>query len=135
MSDLVLLAPATAHWKVKEIAKGRGGAVDLLRVEAASWGNGATSVLLRFLIGYGEIDPRLLSGAGEVSLKFRLVVKDGKKDDEKKRVKKGVERGFQAFRVYGGVEAPVGELWIGRCGLLHAQQGRAEAPSGGGEKA
>jgi hypothetical protein len=70
-------------------------------------------VLLRFLIGYGEIDPQFSSGIGEVNLKFRLVEKDGKKDDEKKRVEGGVERGFQVFRAYGGVEAPVGELWIG----------------------
>jgi hypothetical protein len=47
-------------------------------------------VLLRFLIGYGEAD-----------LKFR-------------RVEKGGRKGFQVFRVYGGVEAPVGELWIGK---------------------
>ncbi len=46
-------------------------------------------MLLRFLIGYGEAD-----------LKFRLVEKEGKK-------------GFQVFRAYGGVEAPVGKLWIG----------------------
>jgi hypothetical protein len=38
-----------------------------------------------------------LSGAGEADLKFRRV-----------------EKGFQVFRVYGGVEAPVGELWIGK---------------------
>ncbi|MDT7874998.1 MAG: PaRep2b protein, partial [Pyrobaculum sp.] len=37
------------------------------------------------------------------------VEKEGKKDGEKRRV----ERRFQVFRVYGGVEAPVGELWIG----------------------
>ncbi len=58
-------------------------------------------MLLRFLIGYGEIDPQLLSGAGEADLKFR-------------RVEKGDRKGFQVFRVYGGVEAPVGELWIGK---------------------
>jgi hypothetical protein len=54
-------------------------------VGVAGWEDRAASVLLRFLIGYGEAD-----------LKFRRVV-----------------RGFQVFRVYGGVEAPVGELWIG----------------------
>ncbi len=134
LADLVLLAPATAHWKVKEIAKGRGeavdpsysrkgtrtwkvaggcgGAVDLSRVEE-DWKDRAASVLLRFLIGYGEVDPRLLSGAGEVSLKFRRVEKDGMKDDEKERIEGGVKRGFKVFRVYGGVEAPVGELWMG----------------------
>jgi hypothetical protein len=135
LADIVLSTPATMHRKAGNIAKmrgdtvdpsysrrkakaggiagGRGGAVEPPHVEVADWGDRAASVLLRFLIAYGEIDPQLLSGAGEVSLKFRLVVKDGKKDDEKKRVKKGVERGFQVFRVYGGVEAPVGELWIG----------------------
>jgi hypothetical protein len=78
-------------------------------------GGGKTaSVLLRFLIGYGEIDPRFLSGAGEVNLKFRLVVKDSKKDDEKKRVEGGIKKGFQVSRAYGDVEAPVGELWIGK---------------------
>jgi hypothetical protein len=135
LADIVLSTPATMHWKAGNIAKmrgetvdpsysrrkakaggiagRRGGAVDLPHVEATDWGDRAASVLLWFLIGYGEIDPQLLSGAGEVSLKFRLVVKDGKKDDEKKRVKKSVERGFQVFRSYGSVEAPVGELWIG----------------------
>jgi len=115
LADLVLLAPATAHWKVKKIAKGRGEAVDpsYSRKGAAGWEDRAASVLLRFLIGYGEIDPRLLSGAGETNLKFRRVEKDGMKDDEKKRIEKGVKRGFKVFRVYGGVGAPVGELWMG----------------------
>jgi len=57
-------------------------------------------VLLRFLIGYGEIDPRLSSGAGEAILKFR-------------RIERGGRKGFQVLRAYGGVEAFVGELWIG----------------------
>jgi hypothetical protein len=99
--------------KAGGIAGGRGGAVDLPHVEAANWGDKTASVLLRFLIGYGEIDPQFLSGAGEVNLKFRLVVKDSKKDDEKKRVEGGVKKGFQVSRAYGDVEAPVGELWIG----------------------
>ncbi len=95
--------------KVMGIAGGRGEAMDLPHVEAAGWEDRAASVLLRFLIGYGEIDPQLLSGAGETSLKFRLIEKEVKKDDEKKRV----ERGLQVFRVYGDVETFVGELWIG----------------------
>jgi hypothetical protein len=49
-----------------------------------------------------------------VNLKFRRVERSGKKDDEKRRVVKGVKRGFRVFRTYGGVEAPVGELWIGK---------------------
>jgi hypothetical protein len=63
-------------------------------VGAAGWEDRAASVLLRFLIGYGEAD-----------LKFRVA--------EKITRKGRTERGFQVFRVYGGVEAPVGELWIG----------------------
>jgi hypothetical protein len=131
LSDIVLSTPATAHWKAGNIAKmrgetvdpsysrkeakvvgiagRRGEAMDLPHVKAADLGDRTASVLLRFLIGYGEIDPQLLSGAGEVSLKFRLVEKEVKKDGEKRRV----ERGFQVFRTYGGVEAFVGELWIG----------------------
>jgi len=46
-----------------------------------------------------------LIGYGEADLKLRRV----EKGDEKGRV----VRGFQVFRAYGGVEAPVGELWIG----------------------
>jgi hypothetical protein len=131
LADIVLSTPATTHWKAGNIAKmrgetvdpsysrkeakvvgiagRRGEAMDLPHVKAADLGDRTASVLLRFLIGYGEIDPQLLSGAGEVSLKFRLVEKEVKKDGEKKRV----ERGFQVFRTYGGVEAFVGELWIG----------------------
>ncbi|MFZ8806954.1 MAG: hypothetical protein ACO2PN_02460, partial [Pyrobaculum sp.] len=79
--------------KAGKVAGGRGGAVDLSRVGVAGWEDRAASVLLRFLVGYGEAD-----------LKFRHVEKESKKGR--------VERGFQVFRVYGGVEAPVGELWI-----------------------
>jgi hypothetical protein len=135
LADIVMSAPVTAYEKARkiagargetvdpsysrkgtrtwEVAGGRGGAVDLPHVEE-DWKDRAASVLLRFLIWYGEADPRLLSGAGETNLKFRRVEKDGKKDGEKERVEKDVERGFQVFRVYGGVEAPVGELWIGK---------------------
>jgi hypothetical protein len=123
LADVVLLTPTSAYKKADdiagargeavdpsrsrrrakagEVAGGRGGAVDLLRVGAVDWEDRAASVLLRFLIGYGEVDPQLLSGAGEVNLKFRLIEKGGRK-------------GFQVFRVYGGVEAFVGELWIGK---------------------
>jgi hypothetical protein len=90
LADVVLLTPRSAYEKAKDIAKGRGEAVDLSRVEAAGWEDRAASTLLRFLAGYGEAD-----------LKFRLVVKGGGK-------------GFQVFRAYGGVDAPVGELWIGK---------------------
>ncbi|MCC6035438.1 MAG: hypothetical protein LM559_00075 [Pyrobaculum sp.] len=89
LADIVLSAPRTAYEKSWEIAKMRSGAVDPSRVEAAGWEDRAASVLLRFFIGYGEAE-----------LKFRRIEKDGKK-------------GFQVFRTYGGIEAPVGELWIG----------------------
>jgi hypothetical protein len=121
LADLVQSAPATAYLKAREIARGRGEAVDPSHsgrrgrsMGQPSWEDRAASVLLRFLIGYGEVDPRLLSGASEVNLKFRRVERSGKKDDEKRRVVKGVERGFRVFRTYGGVEAPVDELWIGK---------------------
>jgi hypothetical protein len=131
LADIVLSTPTTMHRKAWNIAKMRGETIDpsyshkeakvmgiagrrgktmdLPHVKAAGWEDRAASVLLRFLVGYGEIDPQLLSGAGEVNFKFRLVEREVKKDGEKKRV----ERGFQVFRVYGGVEAPVGELRIG----------------------
>jgi len=96
LADIVLPTPGGAYEKAWEIAKGRGEAVDPSRSPkgAVDWEDRAASVFLRFLIGYGEAD-----------LKFRRV----EKGDEKGRV----VRGFQVFRAYGGVEAPVGELWIG----------------------
>jgi len=94
LADIVLLAPVTACDKAWKIAKGRGRSVGLSRVGASDWEDRAVSVLLRFFIGYGEAD-----------LKFRRV----EKGDEKGRV----VRGFQVFRTFGGVDAPVGELWIG----------------------
>jgi len=112
LADIVLSTPKGAYEKTKRTARGRGetvhpsysrrgakagkmagrrgGAVDLSHVEAAGWEDRTASVLLRFLIGYGEAD-----------LKFRLVEKGGRK-------------GFQVFRTFGGVEALVGELWIGK---------------------
>jgi hypothetical protein len=99
LADIVLSTPATTHWKAGKVAERRGEAVDPSRVGAAGWEDRAASVLLRFLIGYGEVDPQLLSGASEVNLKFRLIEKGGR-------------RGLQVFRVYGGVESTVGELWI-----------------------
>jgi hypothetical protein len=121
LADVVLLTPRSAYEKADdiagargeavdpsrsrkgakagEVAGGRGGAADQSRVE--DWKDRAASVLLRFLIGYGEIDPQLLSGASETTFKFG-------------RVEKGGRKGFQVFRVYGGVDASVGELWIGK---------------------
>jgi len=96
LADVVLLTPGGAYNKAKGIAKGRGESVDPSRSPkgAVDWEDRAASVLLRFLIGYGEAD-----------LKLRRI----EKRDEKGRV----VRGFQVFRTYGGVEAFVGELWIG----------------------
>jgi hypothetical protein len=97
LADVVLSTPKSAYKKADRIARGRGEAVDPSysrrrgrSVGQLSWEDRAASALLRFLIGYGEAD-----------LKFRRVEKEGKK-------------GFQVFRVYGSVEAPVGELWIGK---------------------
>jgi hypothetical protein len=100
LADVVLLTPTSAHDKAKDVAKKRGEAVDPSRSPkgAVDWKDRAASVLLRFLIGYGEAD-----------LKFRLVEKEVKKDGEKRRV----EKGFQVFRTFGSVKAFVGELWIG----------------------
>ena len=94
LADVVLLAPVTACDKAWKIAKGRGRSVGLSRVGASDREDKVASVPLRLFIGYGEAD-----------LKFRRV----EKGDEKGRI----VRGFQVFRAYGGVEAPVGELWIG----------------------
>jgi hypothetical protein len=109
LADVVLLTPGGAYNKADRVAERRGEAVDPSRSrrgakagevaggrgDAADWEDRAASVFLRFLIGYGEAD-----------LKFRRI----ERRDEKGRV----VRGFQVFRVYGGVEAPVGELWIGK---------------------
>jgi len=115
LADIVLIAPTTMHLKARNIAKMRGETVhpSYSRRGAVDLEDRATSVLLRFLIGYGEIDPQLSSGAGEVSLKFRLVKKDGKENNEKKLVEGNIEKIFKVFKAYGGVEAFVGELWIG----------------------
>ncbi len=97
LTDVVLLTPKGAHEKAKGIARRRGEAVDpsYSRRRGRSVGqpsleDRAASVLLRFLIGYDEAD-----------LKFRRVEKSGRK-------------GFQVSRTFDGVDAPVGELWIGK---------------------
>jgi hypothetical protein len=104
LADVVLLTQGGAYKKADRVAKRRGEAVDPSRSRrgakaedvaggrgnAADWEDRAASTLLRFLVGYGEAD-----------LKFRLVEKGGRK-------------GFQMFRTFGGIEAPVGELWIGK---------------------
>jgi hypothetical protein len=102
LADIVLSTPGGAYNKAGKIAGARGETVDPSysgrrgrSVGQPGWEDRAASVLLRFLIGYGEAD-----------LKFRRV----EKGDEKGRV----VRGFQVFRTFGGVETPVGELWIGK---------------------
>ena len=105
LADVVLLTPKSAYNKAKDIAKGRGEAVDPSRSRrgAANWEDRAASALLRFLIGYGEAE-----------LKFRPVEKRGKKGR--------VMRGFQVSRIYGGVEAPVGKLWIGKTAYFNVSE-------------
>jgi hypothetical protein len=105
LADVVLLTPRNTYDKAKDIAKKRGEAVDPSysgrrgrSVGQPSWEDRAASALLRFLIGYGEAD-----------LKFRRVEKEDKK-------------GFQVFRTFGGVEAPVGELWIGRVAYFNVSK-------------
>jgi hypothetical protein len=100
LADVVLLTPKSAYNKAKDIAKGRGESVDPSRSRrgAAGWEERAASTLLRFLIGYGEAD-----------LKFR-------------RIEKGDRKGFQVFRAYGGVEAFVGELWIGEVAYFNVSE-------------
>jgi hypothetical protein len=93
LADIVMSTPTTTHWKAKEIARGRGETVvpsysgrRERSVGQLGWEDRAASVLLRLLIGYGEAD-----------LRFRRV-----------------EKGFQVFTSYSGVETSVGELWIGK---------------------
>jgi hypothetical protein len=105
LADVVLQTPGGAYEKAWKIAKGRGESVDPSRSPkgVVDWEDRAASVLLRFLTGYGEAD-----------LKFRPVEKRGKKGR--------VERGFQVFRVYGGVETFVGELWIGKVAYFNVSE-------------
>ncbi|MFP3349713.1 MAG: PaRep2b protein, partial [Thermoproteus sp.] len=88
LADIVLSTPATAYKKAREIAKGRGEAVDPSRSPkgaAGRWEDRATSALLRYL----------LSRADEADLKFRRV-----------------GEGFEVLRAYGGVEARVDALVV-----------------------
>jgi len=94
LADIVLSAPKSAYAKARNIAKGRGESVDPSysgqrgrSVGQPSWEDRAVSVLLRYLLG-------------------RTVSED--------LIFRRVEGGFEVFRTYGGVEAPVGELWIGK---------------------
>jgi hypothetical protein len=107
--DIVMSTPTTAHWKALDVAGARGETVDPSysgrrgrSVGQPSWEDRAASVLLRFLIGYGEAD-----------LKFRRVEKDGR-------------NGFQVFRIFGSVEAFVGELWIGKAAYFKVSKEELE---------
>ncbi len=100
LADIVLLTPRSAHDNARDIAKERGEVVDPSRSPkgAANWEDRAASALLRFLVGYGEAD-----------LKFRRIDKDSM-------------RGFQVFRIYGGIETTVGELWIRETAYFKASE-------------
>ena len=88
LADIVISTPRGAYEKAKDIAKGRGEAVDPSRSPkgAAGWEDRAASTLLRYLLGR----------AVDEDLKFRRV---GEKLD--------------VFKVYGGVEAHVDALKVG----------------------
>jgi hypothetical protein len=87
LADIAISTPATAYQKAWRIAKGRGEAVDPSRSGRPSWEDRAASALLRYL----------LSGAIDGDLKFRRV-----------------GEGFEVLRTYGGVEARVDTLKIGK---------------------
>jgi hypothetical protein len=89
LADIVISAPRSAYKKAREIAKGRGEAVDPSRSPkgaAGRWEARAASALLRYL----------LSRADEADLRFRRV-----------------GEGFEVFKAYGGVEAHVDTLKVG----------------------
>jgi len=102
LADIVLSTPGGAYEKARDIARGRGEAVDPSysgrrgrSVDQPSWEDRAAPALLRYL----------LSKAGDEELKFRRVkVGDGKV----RRVE-----GFDVFKVYGGVETRIDVLKIG----------------------
>ncbi|MFP3292091.1 MAG: PaRep2b protein, partial [Thermoproteus sp.] len=103
LADIVISAPVTAYNKAKEIAKGRGEAVDPSRSgrrerSAGRWEDRAASALLRYL----------LSRAVDEDLKFRRV-----------------GEGFDIFKAYGGVEAHVDALKVGET-VASAKAGEEE---------
>jgi len=99
LADIVLLTPTSAYDKAKDVAKGRGETVDPSRSPkgAVDWEDRAASALLRYLLG-------------------RAVSED--------LVFRRVEGGFEVFRVYGGVEARVDVLKIGK--VTHSKAGKEE---------
>jgi len=111
LADIVLSTPEGVYQKARDIAKGRGEAVDPSRMGAAGCEDKAASALLRYLLGK----------AVDEDLVFRRV--------------KG---GFEVFRAYGGVEVPVDALKIGEAAARSkaaeevlrrfVQEARREAP-------
>ncbi|WP_143615323.1 hypothetical protein [Thermoproteus sp. CP80] len=89
LADIVISTPGGAYNKAKDIAGNRGEAVDPSRSPkgAAVWEDRAASALLRYLLGR----------AVDEDLGFRRV-----------------GEGFEVFRAYGGVEARVDTLKIGK---------------------
>jgi hypothetical protein len=89
LADVVLLTPRSAYEKVWDIAKGRGEAVDpsRSRVGAPGWEDRAAPALLRYLLGRAASEDFVFRRVGE---------------------------GFEVFRTYGGVEARVDVLKIGK---------------------
>jgi len=92
LADVVLLTPWSAYAKAKDVAKGRGEAVDPSysrqrgrSVGQPSWEDRAAAALLRYLLGRAVIE----------DLMFRWV-----------------EGGFEVFRAYGGVEVRIDVLKI-----------------------
>ncbi len=87
LADVLLLTPKSTYEKAWKIAKGRGETVDPSHVGAAGWEDRAASALLRYLLGR----------AASEDLVFRRV-----------------EGGFEVFRTFGGVEAHIDVLKIGK---------------------
>jgi hypothetical protein len=93
LADMVISTPGGAYEKARDIARGRGEAVDPSHssrrgrsVGQPSWEDRAASAFLRYLLGRADED-----------LKFRRV-----------------REGFDVFRTYGGVESYVDTLKIGK---------------------
>jgi hypothetical protein len=100
LADLVISTPRGAYKKASDIAGNRGEAVDPSRSPkgAAGWEDRAASALLRYLLGR----------AVDEDLKFRRV-----------------GEGFEVFRAYGGVEAHVDTLKVGK--VARSEAGEEES--------
>ncbi len=89
LADVVLLTPIGAYNKADRVAERRGEAVDPSRSPrgVANWEDRAASALLRYLLGRAVSEDLTFRRVGE---------------------------GFEVFRAYGGVEARVDVLKIGK---------------------